>query len=117
MQLVEAGKVELDAPLQRYLHWFQVIDRRASAQITVRHLLNHTSGLPLLPGWEVMADFDDRLGATERQACALSSLKLKRPPGAAFEYSNVNYNLLGLVIEVASGEFMPLTSKNTSSIP
>jgi CubicO group peptidase (beta-lactamase class C family) len=104
MQLVESGKVDLDAPLQCYLPWFRVADRHASACITVRHLLNQTSGLPLLPGWEVMADFDDRPGATERQARALSSLKLTRLPGDAFEYSNVNYNLLGLVIEAASGE-------------
>ncbi|MGZ3603256.1 MAG: serine hydrolase domain-containing protein, partial [Ktedonobacterales bacterium] len=46
MQLVESGKVELDAPVQRYLPWFRVADPQASAQITVRSLLNHTSGLP-----------------------------------------------------------------------
>ena len=46
MQLVEAGKVELDAPVQRYLPWFRVADPQASAQMTVRHLLNQTSGLP-----------------------------------------------------------------------
>src|SRR6184192_3535553 len=46
MQLVEAGKVELDAPVQRYLPAFQVADPVASAQITVRHLLQHTSGIP-----------------------------------------------------------------------
>ena len=51
MQLVEAGKVELDAPVQRYLSWFRVADPQASAQITVRHLLNQTSSLPLLPSW------------------------------------------------------------------
>ncbi len=39
MQLVEQGKVELDAPVQRYLPWFRVADEAASAQITVRHLL------------------------------------------------------------------------------
>ena len=50
MQLVEAGKVELDAPVQRYLPWFRVADPLASAQMTVRHLLNQTSGLPQLPG-------------------------------------------------------------------
>ena len=49
MQLVEAGKIELDAPVQRYLPWFRVADPQASAQMTVRHLLNQTSGLPLLP--------------------------------------------------------------------
>lgn len=45
MQLVEAGKVDLDAPVQRYLPWFRVADPQASARITVRHLLNQTSGL------------------------------------------------------------------------
>jgi len=104
MQLVEAGKVDLDAPLQHYLPWFRVADPQASAQITVRHLLNQTSGLPLSPGWQSLADFDDSPDATERQARALSTLLLERQPGSAFEYSNVNYNLLGLVIEAASGE-------------
>src|SRR4029079_3196556 len=46
MQLVEAGKVGLDAPVQRYLPWFQVATPDASARITVRHLLNQTSALP-----------------------------------------------------------------------
>src|SRR3989454_11052600 len=46
MQLVEAGKVELDAPVQRYLPWFRLADPVASARISVRHLLYHTSGLP-----------------------------------------------------------------------
>ena len=104
MQLVEAGKVELDAPVQRYLPWFRVADPQASAQMTVRHLLNQTSSLPLAPGWQSLADFDNSPGSTERQARALSTLKLVRPVGSAFEYCNVNYNLLGLVIEAASGE-------------
>ena len=50
MQLVEAGKVELDAPVQRYLPWFRVADEKASGAITVRHLLNHTSGLSTKTG-------------------------------------------------------------------
>jgi CubicO group peptidase (beta-lactamase class C family) len=104
MQLVEAGKVELDAPVQRYLPWFRVADSQASAQITVRHLLNQTSGLPELPGEQTPADFDDNPDATERQARALSKLKLTRPVGSKCEYSNLNYNLLGLIIETASGE-------------
>ena len=104
MQLVEAGRVELDAPIQRYLPWFRVADPQASAQMTVRHLLNQTSGLPTSSGEIQLADFDDSPGATERQARALSTLVLTRPVGSAFEYSNSNYNLLGLIIEAASGE-------------
>lgn len=104
MQLVEAGKVELDAPVQRYLPWFRIADPQASRQITVRHLLNQTSGLPGLLGMANLADFDSRPDATERQVRALSTLKITRPVGSKFEYSNTNYNVLGLIVEAASGE-------------
>jgi len=103
MQLVEAGKVELDAPVQRYLPWFRVGDPRASAQMTVRHLLNQTSGLPMIPGLS-LADLDDRPDATERQVRALATLKITRPVGSKWEYSNLNYDILGLIVEAASGE-------------
>ena len=79
MQLVEAGKVELDAPVQRYLPWFRVADPQASAQMTVRHLLNQTSGLPLLPSWQLLANFDDRPDATERQAALPGNPRAQTP--------------------------------------
>jgi CubicO group peptidase (beta-lactamase class C family) len=104
MQLVEAGKVELDAPVQRYLPWFRVADLQASAQMTVRHLLNQTSGLPVLPGELGLADFDDRPDATERQVRALSTIKISNPVGTKCGYSNLNYNILGLIVEAASDE-------------
>jgi CubicO group peptidase (beta-lactamase class C family) len=104
MQLIEAGKIELDAPVQRYLPWFRVADPGASAEMTVRHLLNQTSGLPMVAGNAVLADLDDRPDATERQVRALATLKITRPVGSKWEYSNLNYNVLGLIMEAASGE-------------
>ncbi len=104
MQLVENGKADLDAPVQQSLPWFRVADPRASTQITVRHLLNQTSSLHLTPAWQQLADFDTSPDVTERQVRSLSTLQLSRPVGSAFEYSNVNYNILGLIIEAVSGE-------------
>ena len=104
MQLIQAGKIELEAPVQRYLPWYRVADSRASAQMTVRHLLNQTSGLSNETGAIPLADLDSRPDAAERQARALSTFTLTCPVGSAFEYSNMNYNLLGLIIEAASGE-------------
>jgi CubicO group peptidase (beta-lactamase class C family) len=104
MQLVEAGKVELDETVQRYLPWFRVADPQASAQMTVRHLLNQTSGLPMMLGMADLANLDSRPDAAEHQMRALSTLKLTRPVGSRFEYANANYNVLGLIIETASGE-------------
>jgi CubicO group peptidase (beta-lactamase class C family) len=125
MQLVEAGKIELDASVQRYLPWFRVADAEASAQITVRHLLHQTSGLDAASGWTPLADFDASPDAAERQARALATLDLNHPVGEAFEYTNANYNLLGLIVEAASGEsyadyvqahiFDPLGMENSSA--
>ena len=104
MQLVEAGKVELDAPVQRCLPWFRVADPRVSAQMTVRHLLNQTSGFSMVQSNTILADMDERPEATERQVRALATVKITRPVGSKWEYSNLNYNVLGLIVEAASGE-------------
>jgi CubicO group peptidase (beta-lactamase class C family) len=104
MQLAETGRIDLDAPVQRYLPWFTLADAGAAARITVRHLLNQTSGIPQIPGMLNLANFDAAPGAAEEQAVALASVKPLYPAGSTFEYSNINYNLLGLVVEAASGE-------------
>jgi len=104
MQLVEEGKVELDAPVQRYLPWFTLADPQAAARITVRHLLNQTSGLSQVTGMLPLTDFDGAADAGERQGRALASYRPARPAGAEWEYSNMNFNLLGLIVEAVSGE-------------
>ena len=104
MQLVETGKIELDAPVQLYLPWFTLADPQAAAQITVRHLLVQSSGLSQATGWKTMVNFDDSPDASGKQARQLATFRPNRPAGSAFEYSNTNYNLLGLIIEAASGE-------------
>jgi len=102
MQLAEAGKVDLDAPVQRYIPWFRVADREVSAQITVRHLLNQTSGLTERAGRA--ATLAAGMHPLEPAIRALAATRLARSPGAAFEYSNLNYTTLGLVVEMVAGE-------------
>jgi CubicO group peptidase (beta-lactamase class C family) len=104
MQLVEQGKLEMDAPVQRYLRWFRVADEAASGQITVRHLLYHTSGLPGTVGMEYALSGDPRPNALEARARALRSVQLKGPAGASYEYSNAGYQILGLIIQEVSGQ-------------
>lgn len=104
MQLVEAGKLDLAAPVQRYLPWFRVADADASAQITLHHLLSHTSGFSEVGGYE--RDLDRNLAgdALEQSVRALRNTNLVAPPGAQYEYSNTNYDLLGLLVATVSGE-------------
>lgn len=104
MQLAEAGKLELDAPVQRYLPWFRLADEIASARITVLDLLNHTSGIPTAAGNDYPDKHDTNDMALERRVRALSETKLDRPVGASFEYSNANYDILGLIVQTVSAQ-------------
>lgn len=102
MQLVEAGKIELDAPVQRYIPWFRVADPVASARITVRQLLNQTSGLTEAAGkGAVIGAGPETLEQAVRDLC---TAELNRPVGISFEYSNLNYLTLGLVVQMVSQE-------------
>ena len=69
MQLVEAGKIKLDANVQTYLPWFRVADANASQIITVRQLLNMMSGIPRSIGQEQLAN-DDVSDFGDRKQCA-----------------------------------------------
>ncbi len=104
MQLVEAEHVELDAPVQKYLPWFHVADPRASSQLKVKHLLNHTSGFSTYSGRTHLTDSDTSTAAIERRVRALGNTELARPVGAAYQYSNANYVVLGAIIEAVSGQ-------------
>jgi CubicO group peptidase (beta-lactamase class C family) len=92
MQLVEAGKLNLDAPVHTYLPWFRLKDPAASRTITVRHLLNQTSGLPTSAGF-FTPDAD-----------SLSRTDLAHPVGRVYEYSNLNYRILGMLVEAVTGK-------------
>jgi len=92
--LHEAGQIDLEAPLLRYLPECAGGGKDA---ITVRQLLTHTSGLlaglPATPAWQ-----------GREAALLLASLeRVTHVPGSAFRYSDINYILLGLIIERVAG--------------
>jgi CubicO group peptidase (beta-lactamase class C family) len=104
MQLVEAGTLDLDAPVQRYLPWFAVAEPGAGAQITLRQLLNQTSGFPTVEAPGELRRSDASSGALEQYVRALGTVRLATPPGTAFHYSNTNFDILGLVVQTVSGQ-------------
>lgn len=99
MQLVEAGRVDLDAPAARYLEGFAA-DDSDFGKITIRHLLNQTSGLSPAAG---VAPLSGPVTSLEAQVGALRNSALVSAPGTAFAYSNANYVVLGRVIELVTG--------------
>jgi CubicO group peptidase (beta-lactamase class C family) len=102
MQLVEQGKLDLDAPVERYLPEFRTTDRALSSTITPRQLLNQTSGIPKSAVKELQAGAGDE--TIEDAVQRLSGVQLTAPVGTTFQYSNMNYVTLGLLVQVISGE-------------
>ncbi len=101
LTLVEQGRIQLDAPVRTYLPTFTTADPAQSARITVRQLLNQTSGLAD-PGFPEM-----RLAQPHTLAERVETLKDAKPetaPGRDFHYFNPNYAVLARLVEVVSGE-------------
>lgn len=99
MRLVERGDVDLDAPVRRYLPDFMVADPYASAQVTVRQLLNHSAG------WlgDDYQDFGPGDDALARFVASMARLPQLTPPGQVFAYNNAALCVAGRIIEVVSG--------------
>ena len=100
MLLVEEGKLSLDDPVSKYLKDdLKVPD--AWSGITVRHLLTHTSGLGDYPKWITYRESYDDMGLLDM----ITMERLCYAPGERFEYSNLGYVTLGILITRVSGEF------------
>jgi CubicO group peptidase (beta-lactamase class C family) len=95
MQLVEEGRVDLDAPVQRYVPDWRGVGK---GRVTVRHLLTHTTGLPafiVLPP-EVVG--------REAVLARVFAVPLDTTPGARMVYSDLGATLAGVVVERVTGE-------------
>ncbi len=107
LQLVEQGRLNLDVPVKQYLPWFSMRDGQrvtnASDRITLRHLLQHTSGIPNFTGEAALVSDNDRSDALESQVRSFARTELNRMPGSGMEYANANYQIAGLVLQTISG--------------
>jgi CubicO group peptidase (beta-lactamase class C family) len=101
MQLVERNKLNLDDPVTNFLPYFRLADERFR-EITVRQMLNHTSGMPDVEDYEWDRPQLDE-GAAERYVRQMASEQLLWAPGSAWSYSNMAFDVLGDVIAKVSG--------------
>ncbi|MEV7833937.1 serine hydrolase domain-containing protein [Streptomyces subrutilus] len=104
LQLVDEGKVSLDAPIDAYLPGTVTGNGYDGTRITVRHLLQHTSGIG---AYDPLASIALAEPDGTYRAATLVREGLKRAPvsapGAGFTYSNTNYLILGMLIEKVTG--------------
>ncbi len=100
LKLAEQGKLALDDPLSSYVPEFDTGGRT----VTIRQLLNHTSGVP---EYTVQPGFFAKLSPLDLSDAELLQLVSGKPfdfePGTGWRYSNTNYYLLGMVVAKASG--------------
>ena len=99
MRLVEQGKVDLKAPVRKYLPDFKVRDEAVSRDVTVWNLLTHTAG------WEGQVSGPERGEDTLRNfvATVMPDLMQVAPPAAAWSYNNAGFSVSGRVIEAVTG--------------
>jgi CubicO group peptidase (beta-lactamase class C family) len=95
MQLYEQGKVDLDAPLQRYIPEWQGAHKEL---VTIRHLITHTSGLPAFKPYDQQTHDPDSL------AKLMFATPLDTLPGVRMVYSDIGAYMLGKLVERLSGE-------------
>lgn len=124
LALVDSGAVGLDAPIAEFLASYREPGRR---EVTLRHLLSHTSGLPATwIGWReplvrALARIPEAerltvtpLGDRDALIADLLTTPLEAPPGKRFEYACTGYNTTMALFEILTGrDWMPLVSEHT----
>ena len=106
LQQSEAGLLNLDDPLHRWLENFDHVD----STITIRQLLNHTSGLHNLtnsPAFIVSVLNADSRSWSPEELISTFLLSPRFTPGSEWHYSNTNYLLLGMILENVTGHSYP----------
>lgn len=108
LQLRDAGRLDLDDPLRKHLPDYP----QTGAQVTLRHLLSHTSGIPSYTD-HIFSVGKAGPVAPQRVRALFQDLPLEFPPGADFDLSNSGYFLLGQVVEaVARQPFADYVAQN-----
>lgn len=115
LKLFEAGRLDLDAPFTTYLDDAVLNSIPGSDKITVRMLLNHTSGLPEYNTHpeivsRIMQDPLRVFGVSDLLACLRDS-SLESEPGTQYRYRNTNYTVLSLIGDAITGDHVAYINK------
>ncbi len=101
LQLVESGKLNLNSTVSFYLPYFKMKDERYK-QITLYHILTHSSGIPDVSNYEWENPQNDD-NAAERYVKSFAQMDLDFTPGSKFNYSNAAFDILADVIAKSAG--------------
>lgn len=108
LRLADRGVLRVDDPVVTHLPAFRVQGPRGQTEaITVRMLLEQTSGIPTSAGIADLGERDHVAVSARERVARLAEVPLVSEPGAEFHYSNSNYAVLGQVLESATGSPYP----------
>jgi CubicO group peptidase (beta-lactamase class C family) len=98
MQLAEQSKVDLDAPVRRYIKDFKLRNRKVAQEVTVRHLLTH------MGGWvgDYFNDFGNGDDALARMVKDIARLPQVQPLGTIWSYNNTGFNVASRIVEIVT---------------
>jgi cyclic peptide transporter len=101
LKLAADHKINLDDRISTYLPWFYVKYKDSFPSVTIRQLLNHSSGIP----WKTLSLIpeDNSREALEHTVKKIVGVKLDKLPGEQYEYTTLNYDILALIIEKTTG--------------
>ena len=123
MQLVDEGKLDLDAPVKDVLPELELSDPDVAASVTLRHLLSHTSGID----GDIFSDTGRGDDCLEKYVAGLANAAQSHPIGATWSYCNSGFSLAGRMIEKVTGGtwdaairerlVAPLALEHTGTLP
>lgn len=103
LQLEEQGLLSLDDEVINYIPWLTMYyNDKEVTNLTLSHLLNHTSGIPFNTIGDIPIDNSEK--ALHNTVRTLDGIDLDNRPGQRFEYATINYDILGLIIENITGQ-------------
>jgi CubicO group peptidase (beta-lactamase class C family) len=100
MQLAEQGKVDIDAPVRKYIRDFKLHDMEVARKVTIRHLLTH------MGGWvgDYFNDFGNGDDALDKMVKDIARLPQVQPLGTLWSYNNTGFNVAARIIEIVTGK-------------
>ncbi len=103
-QLQKDGLINPGDPISKYIPWLTLLYNGKETDVTIEELLHHTSGISSNTIYRIPELNVENADAIEKTVRTVVGLELVSKPGTKYEYATINYDVLGLLIEKASGE-------------
>lgn len=103
LQLQKDGIIDLKDPITKYIPWLTLMYDDTKTDVPIADFLHHTSGIPSSTIVKIPPLYEEDGDSIEKTVRVINGIHLANKPGSQYEYATINYDILGLLIEEASG--------------